>query len=188
MTKIIKNATEAANIMKKGGVVIYPTESSYALGCDATNAKAVKKVRKLKARNPGKYFPVIVADTNMAKRYYFVDKKIEKIARLGITIITKKSKKLPKDIGGFRISKSTIARKISKQLSKPVIATSANISGKESMYGIDEIKKIFAGKVDAILDAGNLPRKRPSTVYDYVNRKLLRKGPVTLGQIKKALK
>ena len=178
---------EAAKILKKGGIVIYPTESSYALGCDATNAKAIKKVHKLKGRKSGKYFPVIVADIDMAKRYYFVDKKIERLAKFGITIVTKKKNNMPKSIGGFRISKNSIARKLSKELGKPIIATSANISGKESLYKINDVKKIFTGKVDAILNADNLPKRRPSTVYDYQNKKILRKGPVTLGAIKRAL-
>lgn len=178
---------EAARILRKGGIVIYPTESSYALGCDATNLRAIKKIHKIKGRKSGKYFPVIVADIEMARKYYKIDKKIEKLSRLGVTIVTKK-KKLPKYIGGFRISKNVIARKLSKQLGKPIIATSANISGKKSLYNAMEIKKIFFGKVDAILNIGRLPKKRPSAVYDYEKRKLLRKGPVSLRAIEKALK
>ncbi len=185
MTKIIKDISETVKIMKKGGIVIYPTESSYAIGCDATNAKAIKKVHKLKGRKSGKYFPVIVSDVNMARKYYFVDKKVERIAKLGVTIVARK-KRLPKNIGGFRISKDAIARKLSKQLNKPIIATSANISGKESLYKINEIKKLFAGKVDAILDSGNLQKRKPSTVYDYQNREILRKGSISLKRIESA--
>ncbi len=181
------NVKKAANIMKKGGIVIYPTESSYALGCDATNSKAIRKVHKLKGRESGKYFPVIVADIRMAKKYYVVDKKAEKIAKLGVTVVARK-KRLFKNIGGFRISKNITARKLSKQLNKPVIATSANVSGKESLYKINKVKKLFLKKVDFILDAGNLPKRRSSTVYDYKKRIILRKGPVALRAIERALK
>ena len=177
---------EAVKILRKGGVVIYPTESSYALGCDATNLRAIRRIHKLKGRKSGKYFPIIVSDIKMAKRYYFVDKKIEKIANLGVTIVTKK-RRLSKYIGGFRISKSAVARKLSKSLGKPIIATSANISGKKSMYKINEIRKVFSGKADVVLNAGNLPKRKPSTVYDYENKRILRKGPVSLRAIEKTL-
>lgn len=183
----MKEIREAARIMKKGGVVIYPTESSYALGCDATSVKTIRKLHKIKGRNSGKYFPVIVADIEMAKLYYFVDKKTERIAKLGITIVTKKKSALPKAVGGFRISKNRIARNLSKALGRPIIATSANISGKKSLYNADEIKKVFYGKVDAIINAGNLPNRMASTVYDYKKKAILRKGPVSLKRIKSVI-
>ncbi len=177
--------SDAVKLMKRGKLVIYPTESSYAIGCDATNTRAIKKIKKLKGRKSGKFFPVIVSDINMVKKYYKIDRKIERIARLGVTIICKKKRKML-HIGGFRISKDAIARNIAKKLGKPLVATSANISGKKALYNSKEIRKIFP--TIPIIDVGNLPKRKPSTVYDYDNRKLLRKGPVSLKQIERLIR
>ena len=176
------NASKAARVMQKGGIVVYPTESSYALGCDATNARAIRKIHRLKGRKSGKYFPVIVADIKMAKRFYKVDTNVEKLAKLGITIVTKKRRRMP-GIGGFRISRNATARRIARNLDSPIVATSANVSGKESVYKISEIMKLFDNKVDAILGAGTLPKRRPSTVYDYDKKRVLRRGSVALKSI-----
>ncbi len=176
---------QAVKLMKKGGIVIYPTESSYAIGCDATNPVAARKIRKLKGRKSGKYFPIIVSDIRMAKKYYKIDENIERVTKLGVTIVCRKRRKMPY-IGGFRISKIPAARNLSKRLNRPIIATSANISGQTALYSPKEMKNIFSGI--PIIDAGTLKKRRPSTVYDYENRRLLRKGPVSLKRIEKAFK
>jgi L-threonylcarbamoyladenylate synthase len=67
--KILK---EVAKQLKRGAVVVYPTDTAYALGCDATNAKAVAKIFKIKGRDKSKALPMIVADMEMAKKFFFL--------------------------------------------------------------------------------------------------------------------
>lgn len=189
--KPTKAIASAVRILKRGGVIIYPTETSYGIGADATNAKAIKKIIKLKGR-AGKFMPIIISDMKMAEKYIVLNDDMRKLVKKfmpgPLTLIAeKKNVKTKKLLGGFRIPSNAFARKLAKKLSKPVTATSANISGKKPIYNIAEIKKVFAGKADLIIDAGRLPRRRPSTVFDVYNKKVVRQGKIKLKAIERVI-
>ncbi|MCD6575901.1 MAG: threonylcarbamoyl-AMP synthase [Nanoarchaeota archaeon] len=197
MTEVVKpnrdGIEEAVKILKKGGIIIYPTETAYAIGCDITNKKAIKKLYKIKKRPKSKGTTAIVSDIEMAKKFGKISKLEEKIVKKfmpgPLTLIVPKKKKIP-DIANkefaFRISKNKIARKLSKLLGKPIAATSANLSGKKPIYEINKIKKIFANKIGLIIDAGDLEKKKVSTIVKVEDGKIkvLRKGVITGRTIK----
>lgn len=204
MTEIMKisdkNAlTKSVEMLSKGGVIIYPTETCYGIGADATNDEAVKKVIEMKKRSRKKKVSIAFSDIKMAKRYLVVTKNAEKLAKalmpgpLTLIVESRTNRRTEgasvdsKKKVGFRIPDNNLVRRLIKKLGKPVTATSANISGREEIYKIKDIINTFDGKIDLILDAGNLKKTKPSTVYDVMENKVLRTGPVSEKQIKAAL-
>jgi len=198
MTQIIRSNTKkslglAVRILKKGGTIIYPTETSYGLGCDGTNPRAVRKIFKIKKRNFRKNLTYIVPSVEIAEKYGIItkiDKKIIKKFMPGnITLVVKsRNKKFGKEFA-FRISSNKFANNLALKFMKPIVATSANISGNESLYNIDEIKKIFLGKADLIIDSGNLKRRKPTIVldlFDGVN--IRREGAISEKEIRQILR
>ena len=196
-TEIIKSkdknaVTHAVKTLKKGGIVIYPTETSYGLGADATNLIAVKKINRIKGRRE-KFISIIISDKKMAEKYLVLNGDIRKLMRKfmpgPLTLVAKKKKLKTKTLlGGFRISSNRFASNLVKSFGKPITATSANISGKPGIYRLKDIVKIFSGKVDLIIDSGNLPKRRPSTVFDVSKRKIIRKGKIPKKEVLKILK
>ena len=181
-----KNAIPlAVDVLKSNGIIIYPTETSYGIGVDATKSKTVRKIFKIKVRERDKPISIIVSSLDMAKRHVIIDALTRRLAKKfmpgPLTLISRK-KNLPdilsKNTIAWRIPSHPFALALVKKFGKPVTATSANKSGKPQMYKINDVIKSFPGSVDLIIDAGNLPRRRPSTVFDASNKKVLRKGPV----------
>jgi L-threonylcarbamoyladenylate synthase len=182
-----KSVKKASRIIKGGGIVIYPTETCYGIGVDATNPSAVRKILKLKGRKARKAISVIFGDEGMAKRYITLS-PIEKILMTRfmpgpLTLASHIRKKLPvcgKTLA-WRISADKTARALARAAAAPLTATSANLSGRPPAYNLDEVKKVFGGKVDAIIDGGNLRKRAPSTLVNARGRKIkiLREGPIS---------
>lgn len=194
--KINKNSIEkTAEILKQGGICVYPTETCYGLGCDATNEKAIRKLRKIKKMGKNKKISIIVSDLEMMKQYGVINNRVKRIVNLfmpaPLTLIVKKKNSIPdmlnKDEIAFRIPNNIIALNLVERMKKPITATSANITKEGCIYKIDKIIKVFEDKVDIILNAGNLPRVLPSTIIDIKKKKIevIRKGPIKTDLIKK---
>jgi L-threonylcarbamoyladenylate synthase len=194
--KILK---EVAKQLRAGAVVVYPTDTAYALGCDATNAKAVAHIFKIKGRDAKKAFPMVVADIKMAKKFFLFATCHVPFAKrywpgpLSIIVKAKKGiakKALSKGTAAVRVPDSAIARILSKHLGRPLVATSANISRQPTCYSVKaylaQIGRNHAPRAtrhmpDIILDAGALRRRAPSTIVkiDENGRvEVLRKGPI----------
>ena len=182
----------AMKTLKKGGTIIYPTETSYGLGCDGTNPKAVRKIFRIKGRNIKKSLTYIIPSEETAKKYGIITKEDKKIIKKfmpgNITLVVKsRNKRLGKEFA-FRISGNKFAHSISKKFGKPIVATSANISGKESLYNVKEIKELFSGKVDLIIDSGDLKKKKPTTVLDLFDGiNIRREGNISEKDIRNSL-
>jgi L-threonylcarbamoyladenylate synthase len=185
-----KSIASAVAVLKRNGIVIYPTETSYGVGADATNIRALKKINRLKGRK-GKFIPIIISDIKMTEKYFVLNSDMKKLMKRfmpgPLTLVAKKKMKTKKLIGGFRIPSNRFALKLVKKFGKPVTATSANLSGDKPIYKISDIKKLFSGRVDLIIDAGNLKRRKPSTVFDVTNMKIIRKGKINKKEINKVL-
>lgn len=191
MLKGGKAAKKAAETLSKGGIIIYPTETSYGIGVDATNDKAVKKIIELKKRNKSKGILIAFSDLRMARKYLVITKDAEKLAKAfmpgPLSLIVRSKSDMKKNVG-FRIPNNETVLKIIRKFGKPITTTSANLSGKGNIYKIKDAAALFGGKADLIIDGGNLKKTKPSTVYDVAERKILRKGPVSEKKISKALK
>lgn len=194
----VKVITEAVDTMNKGGLIIYPTETCYGIGADATNAESVEKVYKIKGRGYSKPIPILVSSLKMIKKYGVIKKETESLVNKfmpGPLSIVVNKKTLVSDYNtgsiSFRISSHPVAYMLVKMLEKPMTTTSANISGQPSIYEIKKVVEVFENKADVILDCGNLPITKPSTCIDMTNEdhvKIIREGPVPSEMISKELK
>ena len=190
---------KAIKAIKKGNILICPTDTVYGLICDATNKKAVGELFKIKKRKKTKPIPIFVKNIKMAKRLAFIDKKQEEFLKKvwpgKVTVVLKgkpEAKKIfPKGIlssdnkVGLRIPDYKLITDLFKKFNKPLTGTSANISGKSASIKIKEILKQFENQKnqpDLVIDAGNLRKSQPSTVIDLTNKKtkILRKGEIVI--------
>ena len=190
------SAREAAGILKKGGLVVYPTETLYGIGADATNITAVEKLNKYKQRPFGKPYSIAVSDQKMAQKYVELNETAKNLYKEFLpgpaTIISKgKHKVAPgveSEIGtlGIRIPDYPLVREIVKNLGHPITATSANASYQKRPYKLPDILENISGSqkklIDLAIDAGELPRREPSTVIDTTLEDLviLRQGGIKL--------
>ena len=195
-----KAITETLKVLQSGGVVIFPSDTVYGLLCDATNEKAVTKLISFKNRPQGKAISIFVADFQMLKDYVRVDMKKENILKELLpgpfTIILnskhKTSKLLESENGtlGVRIPNNELINNLVKAFGKPVTATSANLSGRPSNYAastlISELSENKKALIDLIVDKGDLPRNKPSTVLDLTDSqiKTIREGDVHFNKSK----
>ncbi|MFH0829841.1 MAG: L-threonylcarbamoyladenylate synthase [Candidatus Aenigmatarchaeota archaeon] len=160
----------AVAVLVKGGLVVYPTDTVYALGADATNPAAVDMVFTLKQRPQNQPLSVLVHDFVMLKKWAVVSASQEKYMRENLpnpyTFVLKPKRPLPVSQGnvGFRIIPNHWCGRISKVLGKPITATSANIHERHTPT-FNEIRNSFGPKVGLYIDAGKLS-KMPSQVVD----------------------
>lgn len=195
--KIIKLAAE---ILKKGGLVIYPTDTAYGLGGNALDPEVIKKVYDIKERDFSKPTHVIVRNWKMIEKLAETSpstkKFYDKFLPGPLTIILTKQKVIPDILTaglptvGVRIPKNNITIQLSSHLSFPYTTPSANKSGGKNPYSIADVKnELVINKVDLILDAGKLPQVKPSTIIDLTTSppKFLREGPITENQILETL-
>ncbi|MBI4653358.1 threonylcarbamoyl-AMP synthase [Candidatus Kuenenbacteria bacterium] len=196
--KVRGKIQKAVEILKNGGIIIYPTDTCYGIGVDATNKEAIKKLISLKGRDFKKPISVIVKNFKMAQEIGEFNSQAEKIFKKNLpgplTLIVKKKKnvyQLPniltanKSKIGIRMPNNKIALELVKKFNKPITTTSANISNKPECYSKQEILKQFKKNIkniDLILDTGKLPKTKPSTVIEIIGKKLkiLRQGPIKI--------
>ena len=149
------------SFLKRVKTILYPTDTVWGLGCDATNAKAVAKIYKIKGREESKSLIVLVSSLHMLKQYVSVPKKaieILKTTKKPTTIIYKKPKGFAKNTIAqdgtiaVRIVKDEFCRKLIKRFGKPIVSTSANISEKPTPKSFLEIDKAILESVDYVVN------------------------------------
>jgi L-threonylcarbamoyladenylate synthase len=173
MEEEIKNALE---VLRKGGTILYPTDTVWGIGCDARNKDAVAKVFKIKQRDAYKSMVTLVCDNTMLNRYV---KEVPEVAwdlietaETPLTIIYPDARMLAENViaadgsVGIRMIKDEFCKNLIHKFGKPIVSTSANISGENSPSTFNEIKLDILNKVDYIV---NLRRKennntKPSTI------------------------
>ncbi len=181
--KLIKEINNAAKIIKRGGIIAYPTDTVYGLGCNPKNKKSVKKLFEIKKRG-NKAIPILFNNIENMKKFVELS-DLEK--QIGInfwpgalTIISKirEDLNLPylihQDLGyiGIRIPKSEIAIRLIEKCNGYLTGTSANISGQDSSRTSLEVRKIFKNNIDYIVDGGELEAKE-STIIKIEKNKLI---------------
>lgn len=173
--------------LKAGGIIVYPTETSYGIGCNAQNKRAIKVVHIIKKEPKNKPLIVLAADLKTAKKTGKFSKTDELLVKKfmpgALTLVVDKKK--GKGTIAFRISSHPFAQKICEKFGNPVVSTSANIHGKKPLFSFKKVLQEFDEKVDLIVNAGTLPKRAASTIYDSKNKKILRKGKIKLENILK---
>ena len=179
---------EACETMQAGGVILYPTDTVYALGCDIHKKNAVEKIYRIKKIDKKKPLSIILPDISAISEYTkFVSNdafRIKKKAFPGpYTFIFKASKSVPgllitnqKTIG-VRIPNNTIALELVKTLSSPILSTSVNTPEGDYVIDPENLNKELENQIDLIIDVG-IKISNPSTVVDFSsdNINIIRKG------------
>ena len=190
------NLSHAIASLKRGDVIVFPTETVYGLGADALNPAAVEKVFQLKGRNPDTPIPIIVADQAMLKGLVeqitpIARKLIEQFWPGPLTLVLPAAAGTPKQLlnrrggVGVRVSSQAIATRLARELGRPLTATSANPSGLQAASTIEQAQNYFAGDIEIFLDAGKLPSKTGSSVVEVLDDciKIIREGEISLEQL-----
>ncbi len=178
---------------KSGKTIVYPTDTIYGLGCRADESKSVKKILKIKERDPKKSLIILVSSLSMLKKYCYIgltqEKYLKKIWNQSrpTTIILKSRGLLPKEVSGGRdtlavrfpnLLKNNFLVKIIRGMKVPLVSTSLNLSGKENLESVSNLNNYFKKeKPDLVIDIG-ITKTKPSRLMDLTdikNIKILRK-------------
>lgn len=182
--RLIKRCVD---ILSNDGVIVYPTDTVYGLGCDITSKKAVERINRIKSRDPKKPMSFVCSDLTHISKYARVGNFAYRILRRFLpgpyTFILEASREVPKMLltkqktVGIRVPDCAVALALVKDLGRPILSTSANRSGKEPLANVFEIDETLGREIDAILDIGQLSRQ-PSTVISLVHDEavVLREG------------
>ncbi len=177
-----------------GKVLVFPTETSYGLGCDATNQESVDRIFKIKGRTDDKPLLVVVDSIESAKKYLHWNESLEKLSQKfwpgPLTVVGEYiGGNLAKGVVGanntiaVRVSAYPLIQSITQKIQRPLVATSANIAGEPSLFNSAEIVKVFENKnnqPDIVLNYGVLPGSVPTTLVSIVDNKIkiLRQGKI----------
>jgi len=186
-------------VIEGGGIIAFPTETSYALGANPFNPLAVEKVFRLKKRAPSKPLLLIIAEIEDLRRYEVeLPPVFYPLARRfwpgPLTMVMRVGENFPSNLKaggdslGFRLSSSLICQEISRFCGLPLTATSANISGRGNCTSAQQVIKELGKEIDLVVDGGATPGGC-STVVDITLQppKILRSGVISEEAIKQAL-
>jgi L-threonylcarbamoyladenylate synthase len=198
MDQVVNAATA---VLKAGGLVIFPTETTYGAGVDATNPAAVKKLLEYKARREGKPLSIAVTDQLMAEQFVELTEEARRLYTRflpgPVTVVSRSLGQVAPGVEsefgtlGVRIPDYPLVLELVKALGAPITATSANMSDGKRPYSVSDIFEHLPAKqhslIDLVLDAGHLPPNPPSTVIDTTHSSpvVFRQGDVTLGKTQK---
>ena len=169
----------ALEILRQGGIILYPTDTVWGIGCDATNAEAVQKIYDLKQSTDKKSMLVLCKDANMVVRY--VDKapgiafEVMEMASSPLTLI------LPGAVGvaenlipeegtlGVRVPDHEFCQKLLYKFGRPIVSTSANISGQKTPKNLTEVSKAIVEGVDFVVNPRfqGRPTGKPSSIIAF---------------------
>lgn len=186
----------AVECLERGEIIIFPTETSYGIGCDATNGDAVARVFLIKGRPDAKGTPLIIPDQDSASDYIEMNDKARDLAGIywpgPLNIIGSVKEGSPvsgrcafSGTQAVRVSSHPFCATIARRFGKPIVASSANVSGKDAAYSVKEVQAAFAerpDKPDCIIDGGDLPQLPASTTVKISGDKVevLRQGSVKI--------
>lgn len=176
-TPMFREADEAVRILRSGGIILYPTDTVWGIGCDATNAAAVQRIYDLKRSVNKKSMLVLCASPDMVVRYVNrapgIAFEVMELATSPLTLI------LPGAVGvaenlipdegtlGVRVPDHAFCQRMLRGLGRPIVSTSANLTGEATPTGLQEVAREIIGGVDFVVDPrfeGKPTRKASSIV------------------------
>ncbi|TKG94634.1 threonylcarbamoyl-AMP synthase [Puteibacter caeruleilacunae] len=162
MSTLREEIQKATEVLQQGGIILYPTDTIWGIGCDATNAEAVKRIYEIKQREDSKSMLVLMNNPNMIER--FVEEVPEvawdllDVADKPMTIIYPGAKNFAANLVaedrsiGIRLTEEAFSSGLLSRFRKPIVSTSANISGEPSPKNFGEISEEIKGLVDYVVD------------------------------------
>jgi len=188
------NILTASRIVTGGGLVVYPTDTVYGLGCDPFNIEAVARVFEVKGSRD-KPLPILASDVESVRRIGFLSERAGRVAARfwpgPLTLVVPKKPLLPDvvtcnlDSVGVRIPQHNVALRLISLSNGLLVGTSANKTGEKTPRTAQEAAEQLRKEVDMILDGGLAPLGVPSTVVDLTRGKpkILREGSVGLEEL-----
>lgn len=173
---MIEEIKKTIEVLRVGGVILYPTDTVWALGCDATNESAVLKLLKIKSQLSHK--PMIVLVDNVGKIASYVDKIPElawdlvEFSENPLTIVYPNARNLAQTLLGddksvaIRITKEAFSKRLCEQFRKPVVSTSANFNTDRTPMNFSEVSEKLKAKVDYVVDfrRDDFTKRKTSTI------------------------
>jgi L-threonylcarbamoyladenylate synthase len=197
---VLKQIERGAEIIRKGGLVAFPTDTLYGLGAGAHIESAVERIFQVKQRSREMALPLLLADTSQVPEVAkdlpeYAWRLIERFLPGGLTLVARRTQKV-KDIvtaGGdtvaFRIPDHPVPRALIRGSGMPVVGTSANVSGQPNPLTYEEVCRQIGDKVDLVIDGGPPPFGKESTVVDVTGDVpvILRPGAISKAQLEEAI-
>lgn len=190
----------AVRVIHNGGLVAYPTDTVYGLGCDIYNVPAVRRVYEVKQRPFNEALPVLIADPDDAGELAGEIPPLARrlIARFwpgALTIVLPKGRRVPQVVAGggetvaLRVPDHPVPRALIEGAGVPIIGTSANIHGGLPPSTAQQVIFALGDRVDIVLDGGRTPLARESTVVDATQDppRVLREGAISRSRVEEAL-
>jgi L-threonylcarbamoyladenylate synthase len=190
----------AAEVIQAGGIIVYPTETIYGIGCSAMHPRALRRVQHLKRRAEPKPILVLVRSREdlapLVREVPAVAESLIKAFWPGpLTIVFPASDALPRELTqgkgsiGIRIPSCALCLRLLELAGVPVTSTSANLSGDAPLDTIASMRSVLTPGIDLYLDAGTLPPSKPSTVVDLCgpSPRIIREGAVSADALRAAL-
>jgi tRNA threonylcarbamoyl adenosine modification protein (Sua5/YciO/YrdC/YwlC family) len=177
----------AVDILLKGGIVVYPTDTHYGIGCDIMNKKAIERIYQLKQRNNSKPFSFICSDlkniSHYAKVSNYAYKTMRRLLPGPYTFILEGSKLVPKIMltkrktAGIRVPDHKICLELVGGLGNPIITTSATMPDGSILNDASLIHDVFKSRIDMVID-GDIVSGQPSSVISLIDDtpEIIRKG------------
>ena len=196
-----ERVARAAELVRAGGLVVYPTETFYALGALAFSSSALARLASAKRRPLGKSLPLIAGDESQVERVAVLEGPLAR--RLAsrvwpgpVTLVLPAVAHLPPELVApdqtvaVRIPGSELARRLALESGGPLVSTSANLSGEPPPWRVESLSKELLAGVAGVLDGGPTPGGRPSTLVLVLrdSLRLVREGAVSLAEIEAACK
>ncbi len=178
--KLKQELSNALEVIKKGGIILYPTDTIWGIGCDASNSEAIAKIFQLKKRKDSKSMLSLVASDGMLQQFVrnipdvawqLIDSAVNPLTIIYDNPINISSDLLAADgSAGFRITKEIFSRSLALMLRKPLVSTSANISGETSPKCFSDISEEIIDGVDYVVEFGRDYRaSKPSNIIKITN-------------------
>jgi L-threonylcarbamoyladenylate synthase len=173
---MIEDIKAAIEVLQRGGIILYPTDTVWGLGCDATNEEAVKKLYDIKKRDESRGMLVLMENAALLDRY------VEEVPEIAydlieltdkpLSIVYDGAKNLAKNLIaadgsiGIRITSEAFSAELVRRFKKPVVSTSANVSGKPSPTTFNEIAQDIISSVDYVVNfrQHETQKGRPSSI------------------------
>jgi L-threonylcarbamoyladenylate synthase len=159
---MIEEINKVLEVLKKGGIILYPTDTVWGIGCDATNADAIDKIYALKRRQESKALICLVSDFKMLNQYVEevpeVAYDILKYAAKPTTIVYDQPIRVAENVVaedntlGIRVCKEAFCNKLIRKLKRPLVSTSANVSGQPSPKSFQQISPEILEGVDYVVN------------------------------------
>ncbi|MFA6597496.1 MAG: L-threonylcarbamoyladenylate synthase [Ignavibacteriaceae bacterium] len=178
VTPQLRLINKAAEVIKNGGIIIYPTDTVYGLGCDIFNKQALERLFQIKNDAITKLFSFVCADLKDISKYAKVSdyayRTMKHLLPGAYTFVLPAAKDVPKKLWskrktvGIRVPNNEISLAIARQVGNPIISTSVTNRKGEVLSDVNEIRAVFNPLVDLMLSVGNLANQ-PSSVIDLSN-------------------